>query len=76
MQYRLAHEILDMTSNVLNPPPEPHRPEGAGGEEREIGAFMEQVPGALLLLDAEGRIEQLNSIAELAHYKKTLFRAP
>jgi signal transduction histidine kinase len=65
VRYRLAHEILDMTPNVMNPPSEPHRPAGAGGEEGGIATFLEQVPGALLLLDAEGRIEHLNSIAEL-----------
>jgi signal transduction histidine kinase len=56
-----------MTPNVISPSPaDPQRvSETAAGDERGITTFLEQVPGALLLLDPEGRIEQLNSIAEL-----------
>ena len=55
-----------MTQNAIGPATTdaPHPPEdGAASEGQRITHLLEQVPGALLLLDAEGRIEQLNSIA-------------
>jgi nitrogen-specific signal transduction histidine kinase len=56
-----------MTPNLISTAPQDAQraPEGSGGDDRGMTAFLEQVPGALLLLDPDGRIEQLNSIAEL-----------